>query len=318
MSYDVNNRPTRPDNGSPYDVALSYAREDHEIAKNLVDVFHAEGLSVWWDQSILPGRSWDEEIETVLRSVKCVVVLWSTHSVKSSWVREEAMYALARNTLVPVLIDAVNPPFGFSRTQAVNLKDWRRGEPLGPVESLLEIIHDRMDKVREERPERNSKVLQLVRQLEHRISGTNPLWPFVASLLCVLGLLIAQALSSNLLTQSGHIIVQTYGPQKIHYAIPYVSSPQLKVIHSGGSLQSVKMEQESNDGFTLNVSSFLPLHFEYEWKIVWEANGIPNPQTDPRSWLAKKSFLEAIFILGTGAGLGAFFLTLASRIKFQR
>jgi hypothetical protein len=57
-----------------------------------------------------------------------MLVLWSTISTKSAWVREEAMEGLERKILIPVLIEAVKPPLGFRRIQCASLTEWN-GKP---------------------------------------------------------------------------------------------------------------------------------------------------------------------------------------------
>jgi hypothetical protein len=66
----------------------------------------------------------DEVIEEALDAAKCVVVLWSTASVASSWVRAEAAEAMHRKILVPVLIEHVKIPLEFRRLQAADLSQW--------------------------------------------------------------------------------------------------------------------------------------------------------------------------------------------------
>ncbi len=56
-----------------------------------------------------------------------MVVLWSTHSIQSPWVQEEAEEGLALARLVPVLIESVRPPMGFRSIQACDLRQ-RDGE----------------------------------------------------------------------------------------------------------------------------------------------------------------------------------------------
>jgi hypothetical protein len=56
--------------------------------------------------------------------MRCMVVLWSTHSVDSDWVKEEAEEARALGNLIPVLIEPVKPPVGFRSIQAADLTDW--------------------------------------------------------------------------------------------------------------------------------------------------------------------------------------------------
>jgi hypothetical protein len=106
------------------DIFLSYAKEDREVARKLSVLLEHAGWSVWWDRRIPAGRTWRDVLEEALREMGCMVVLWTSHSVDSDWVREEAEEARTRRKLVPVLIESVNPPVGFRTIQAADLTDW--------------------------------------------------------------------------------------------------------------------------------------------------------------------------------------------------
>jgi hypothetical protein len=107
------------------DVFVSYDKEDRLRAKLFVEILQDKGWTVFWDQFIKPGGDpWYETIEKELTNARCVIVLWSKDSIKSIWVREEALEALNRRILVPVLIDPVSIPFGFRCVQCANLSDW--------------------------------------------------------------------------------------------------------------------------------------------------------------------------------------------------
>jgi TIR domain len=106
------------------DIFLSYAKEDRERARNLATALEAAGWSVWWDRDIQVGQAFDQAIENALDSAKCVVVLWSKHSVSSEWVKNEAASAAERGMLVPALIDDVRTPLEFRRRQTANLIGW--------------------------------------------------------------------------------------------------------------------------------------------------------------------------------------------------
>jgi hypothetical protein len=60
-------------------------------------------------------------IEEALKRARCVVVLWSNHSIQSQWVWEEANDGLERGVLIPVLLEEVKPPMGFRSIQAIEL-----------------------------------------------------------------------------------------------------------------------------------------------------------------------------------------------------
>jgi beta-lactam-binding protein with PASTA domain len=106
------------------DIFLSYASADRERAKRFAALLESRGWSVWWDRTIPPGSTFDQVIEQALDSARCVVVLWSSTSVKSDWVKTEAADAARRRILVPVLIDTVKLPLEFRRIQAADLSRW--------------------------------------------------------------------------------------------------------------------------------------------------------------------------------------------------
>jgi hypothetical protein len=105
-------------------VFISYAKEDAATARMLSDALQRAGFSVWWDRHIPPGKTWDDVIGRSLDAAACVVVLWSKISVESRWVREEAERGASRGCLIPVLVQRVDPPFGFGRIEAADLSEW--------------------------------------------------------------------------------------------------------------------------------------------------------------------------------------------------
>lgn len=106
------------------DVFLSYAREDAARAEQIARALGAEGVQVFWDTEIPPGTTWADYIEQKLAQSKALIVLWSEHSTKSQWVREEARLGRDKGVLIPVQIDNTQPPFGFGELQAANLSGW--------------------------------------------------------------------------------------------------------------------------------------------------------------------------------------------------
>jgi len=119
------------------DIFISYAREDEPRIRPLVAAFEAEGWSVFWDRRIPAGSTWRSHIGSALQQARCVVVVWSVHSVESQWVTEEADDGKAREILVPVSLDAVMPPRGFREIQAADLRDWKPGQPSEHLTQLL-------------------------------------------------------------------------------------------------------------------------------------------------------------------------------------
>ncbi|MEO0982489.1 MAG: toll/interleukin-1 receptor domain-containing protein [Pseudomonadota bacterium] len=109
------------------DVFISYKREDqeeHGRVSPIAEALRAEGYEVFYDVQIPPGSSWEEVLEQKIAAAKCVLVLWSQHSVDSDWVKEEADLAKTAGKLIPVFIDQVRPPLGFARIEGADLSTW--------------------------------------------------------------------------------------------------------------------------------------------------------------------------------------------------
>jgi pSer/pThr/pTyr-binding forkhead associated (FHA) protein len=106
------------------DVFISYSREDRAHARRFAERFTEEGLAVWWDAALHSGETFDEVIETALKTAKAVVVLWSPRSVASRWVRAEATLADRQNKLVPVTIEPCDRPIIFELTHTSDLSHW--------------------------------------------------------------------------------------------------------------------------------------------------------------------------------------------------
>jgi len=106
------------------DIFISYAKEDRDKARELARLLEERHWTVWWDRQIEIGQSFDKVIERELRACSCAIVLWTTRSLESDWVRGEARSAARRHILVPILAEDVEPPLEFSALQAADLTSW--------------------------------------------------------------------------------------------------------------------------------------------------------------------------------------------------
>jgi hypothetical protein len=135
------------------DVFLSYKQTDRARVAPLAEALEAEGFTVWWDAAIPLGQTYYSAIETQLTAAKVVIPVWSEDSITSEWVREEATKGKHQGKLLPVKIDAVEPPVGFSTIQTADLSNWtgdrdapewrtvvahikQLGAALGPVQTV--------------------------------------------------------------------------------------------------------------------------------------------------------------------------------------
>ncbi|MEO5862613.1 MAG: toll/interleukin-1 receptor domain-containing protein [Burkholderiales bacterium] len=123
------------------DIFISYASEDRERARQIAATFTGLGWSVWWDRQIPFGKTFDQVIEQNLAQAKCVVVLWTKHSVDSRWVRAEASDGVGREMLLPVVLERdLKLPLQFKMLQAANLADWHPDVPHEEFQRLLKSI----------------------------------------------------------------------------------------------------------------------------------------------------------------------------------
>jgi hypothetical protein len=123
-------------------IFISSSSEDRQRAQAIADALGAHGWSVWWDRKIPLGRSFDEVIEQSLAEAQCVIVLWSSTSVASEWVRNEASEGKRRGILVPVFIEPVDAPLAFRLLNGANLCDWQLGTTHPEFDKLTERITD--------------------------------------------------------------------------------------------------------------------------------------------------------------------------------
>ena len=122
------------------DIFVSYARGDRDRIEPLVRVLADRGWSIFWDRQIPAGQTWRSHIGAALNDARCVIVAWSSESVASEWVSEEADDAKQRGVLVPVLLDKVAPPIGFRSIQAADLSGWEPGRDSPLFDQLLRDI----------------------------------------------------------------------------------------------------------------------------------------------------------------------------------
>lgn len=126
------------------DIFLSYNENDRDTVRRLAATLEAVGWSVWSDRRIPAGGTWRNLLQRELASMRCMVVVWSAHSVKSEWVCEEATEGRQLGCLVPVCIERVKPPAGFREIQAADLVGWDGSARFGGMQTLIDDIRQRI------------------------------------------------------------------------------------------------------------------------------------------------------------------------------
>jgi len=121
-------------------VFLSYARADVDSARRLAELVAGAGHEVWWDTELHGGSRFSAEIDKALRNAEAVVVLWSSSSVESAWVQDEAAEGRDSGRLVPAFIEQVRPPLGFRQYQAIDLTELRSSNCSKQLDEMLRAI----------------------------------------------------------------------------------------------------------------------------------------------------------------------------------
>ncbi len=131
-------------------VFVSYARRDRERVLGVVSALEHEGLSVWWDPNLVPGKRFRDIIARELAAADSVVVVWTAASIQSDYVQDEAEEARERGVLVPITLEPVKPPAGFRQVQAADLSQWTGSNHHPEFRMLLSAVHTLVEAARAE------------------------------------------------------------------------------------------------------------------------------------------------------------------------
>jgi len=204
-------------------VFLAYSHADGRRAEAIAKLLERAGWSVWWDQTTTAGTRFDKAIEDAIAAAKCVVVLWSSTSVDSEWVRAEASEGKQRNVLVPVLIDDVVMPLEFRRIQALRLTDWRSADPGPELSRLVEAVTAIAGPPRPEVPGDISRSSSRDLYRDLRVPGTprRSWWIPAVGALALVGLLLTAIIIRGRLTTERHSVLPA--PDRSGHAL---SSPE--------------------------------------------------------------------------------------------
>jgi hypothetical protein len=122
------------------DIVFTYAPADASRAHAIAEALKAYGVTAEWDRTLLPGERYDTVISKRLMDAKAVVVLWSTASIASNQIMDEASLARDQGKLVPVRIDAVEAPMGFRQLQTADLAGFPTAAAEHGVKMLAEAL----------------------------------------------------------------------------------------------------------------------------------------------------------------------------------
>lgn len=136
------------------DVFISYSSYDYLIGGILQDRLKAAGFTVWWDQRIVPGEPYTDEIMTALNNAKTVVVVWTPDSINSEWVQKEAKRAIHLRKYVPLKYRCDHVPDEFRALQYIDISKWNSEPDHSDFKKLViglrEVIDARAERQRQE------------------------------------------------------------------------------------------------------------------------------------------------------------------------
>jgi TIR domain len=92
----------------PNEVFLSHSSQDNAFVTDLATALRRHGVPVWYSRTNIRGaQQWHDQIGQALRRCDWFLVVLSSHSVRSKWVKRELLFALQQdrfeNRIVPVL-----------------------------------------------------------------------------------------------------------------------------------------------------------------------------------------------------------------------
>ncbi|MEL7464221.1 MAG: toll/interleukin-1 receptor domain-containing protein [Pseudomonadota bacterium] len=102
------------------DVFISYKREERQLADILEDALVSKGYRVVSDSHIGPSQDFGDAIDGMIRSAKCVLVVWTSASMASQWVKSEALLASQLGTYLGILAEPVSLRVDFNSVQSID------------------------------------------------------------------------------------------------------------------------------------------------------------------------------------------------------
>jgi internalin A len=107
------------------DIYLSYSHQDRPFARQLAQELERYGWTVWWEAKLEAGERFDSVYEKALRTARTILVIWSSLSIRSQYVRDEASYAVDHDKLISTIRDQVRLPLRFAGLPHVDLSGWQ-------------------------------------------------------------------------------------------------------------------------------------------------------------------------------------------------
>ena len=103
-----------PYHGSEPFIFISYSHRNSARAAEFIRQMNRSGFRVWYDEGLIPGREWDENIARIIMDCSYVIALLTPEYLASANCRDELNFARDKNKpLLLIYLDEVTLPAGM-------------------------------------------------------------------------------------------------------------------------------------------------------------------------------------------------------------
>lgn len=112
MAYDSNL--LAPYHGSEPFIFISYSHRNADRAEEIIHNLNRAGFRVWYDEGLIPGREWDENIARIIMGSSYFIALISQEYLASSNCKDELNFARDKNKpILLIYLDEIRLPAGM-------------------------------------------------------------------------------------------------------------------------------------------------------------------------------------------------------------
>ena len=95
-------------------IFISYSHRNSDQAAEIISTLNRAGFRVWYDEGLIPGREWDENIARIIMGCSYFIALLTEEYLASSNCKDELNYARDKNKpIVLIYLDEVSLPAGM-------------------------------------------------------------------------------------------------------------------------------------------------------------------------------------------------------------
>ena len=124
-----------------FDLYVSYAPEDYDKVRRIVEELEWIGLQVWFRDQPQASEDSVRLLQTALGQSRAHLVVWSKDSAASGRVQAEARTSAEQGRLIASRIDMVLPPRGTKAITYADLIDWEGGQDHRGMKKLLNAVY---------------------------------------------------------------------------------------------------------------------------------------------------------------------------------